>query len=89
MKIELSLPYAWQEKLGERELVLKIPQDHPDVYDLVNHLENYYGNDAREILVDDHGYLHYHVFVNGVSQSPEVLLREGDRVILLEPMSGG
>ncbi len=89
MKLEISLPYSTSEIVGTRKLSLSFEQDQVSWADVINCLSRMHGEKVKTSLLDSEGNLQYHYFVNGNSQDPREPLKNGDHVLLMEPISGG
>ncbi len=89
MKLDVSLPYSTSEIVGKRKLTLSFEREQVSLADVINCLSRMHGEKVKTTLLDSDGNLQYHFFVNGNSQDPEKPLKNGDHVVLLEPISGG
>lgn len=89
MKLEISLPYSTSEIVGKRKLVLSFEREQVSLADVIDCISRMHGEKVKTSLLDSEGKLQYHFFVNGNSQDPAKPLKNGDHVVLLDPISGG
>lgn len=94
MKVRVRVFARLRELLKNRELEIEL-KDGATLKDLLNILVEKYGEGLKEYLFSRNGNLkdHFVIYINGVSLNEaggvRGVLRDGDVVAILPPISGG